>query len=130
MSEIKRVPVVELHAAMKAQGVSAREHIACKCVICGTVQSVDDFMRATGKPADEVEKYFGFSCIGRFTSAGPHKRGAKPGKGCDWSLGGLFRLHTVVVVTEDGKDHPFFELATPEEARAHEASKPPREVAA
>jgi hypothetical protein len=85
-------------------------------------------MRATGKPPEDVEKYFGFSCIGRVTGAGEHKRGAKPGKGCDWSLGGLFRLHRLVIVDDEGKEHPFFELATPEEAQAHEASK--RSVAA
>lgn len=123
MSEIRKMTVPELHAAFKAQGVSAREHVACKCVMCGTVQSLDDFVRASGEPADVVEKFFGFSCIGRFTGAGEHKRGTPPGKGCNWTLGGLLRLHTLVVVTEDGKEHPFFELATPEEAQAHEATK-------
>lgn len=120
---ITKLTVSELHAKMKAQGVSGRDHIACKCVICGTVQSLADFVDALGKPADEVEKYFGFSCIGRFTGAGPHKRGSEPGKGCDWTLGGLFTLHTTVVVTDDGKEIPYFELATPEEAKAHEKAR-------
>lgn len=119
---MERMTVDQLHAAFKEQGVSAREHIACKCVMCGTVQSLDDFVRATGKPADEVEKYLGFSCIGRFTDAGPFKKN-KPGKGCDWTLGGLLRLHDLVIVTPDGKEHPYFNLATPAEAQAHEASK-------
>lgn len=124
MSDIKRMTVPELHAAFKAQNVSGPEHLACKCVICGTIQSIDDFMRATGKPFAEVEKYFGFSCVGRVTGAGAHKRGVAPGKGCNWSLGGLLRLHQLVIVDEEGKEHPYFELATPEEAQAHEASKP------
>lgn len=123
MSDIRRLTVNELHELLRAQGVSGREHVACKCVICGTVQSLDDFVRATGKPAAEVEKYFGFSCIGRLTGAGEHKRGAKPGKGCNWTLGGLLRLHRLVIVTDDGEEHPYFELATPEEAQAHEAAK-------
>jgi len=118
----ERITIEELHARMKAQGVSDRIHIACKRVVCGTIQSIDDIIRATGYQAEEVEAYAGFSCIGRFTNAGAHKPGTPPGKGCDWTLGGLLRLHNLVVV-KDGREHPFFDLATPEEAQAHEASK-------
>lgn len=113
--------IPEFHAALKAQGVSSHEHCAFKCVICGTVQSGADWMAATGKPFDEIEPKVGFACIGRATDAGPHKRGAKPGKGCDWSLGGLFRLHEMEIVDGD-KRHPMFVLASPEEAQAHEAA--------
>lgn len=117
------ITVAELRQLFKMQGVSSREHVACKCVICGTVQSPADFMRATGKPIEEIEKYFGFSCIGRFTNAGPWKQGDAPGKGCDWTLGGLLRLHRLVVVTPDGDEHPFFDIASAEEAQAHERSQ-------
>jgi hypothetical protein len=49
----------------------------------------------------------------------PEKMGTQVG--CDWTLGGLFSFAKLVVVTEDGKPHPRFEIATPEEAQAHMA---------
>jgi hypothetical protein len=73
-----------------------------RCVACGNVQSAE--------LADErnpelvgVEKgnWIYFSCEGRRT----------PGVGCDWSLGGLFQLHCLAVIDEDGKSHPTFEFA-------------------
>lgn len=63
--------------------------------------------------AQEVDREdLGFSCVGRFTQAGPPRR--KPdGRPCNWTLGGLFKLHTLEVVDEEGQAHPLFELATP-----------------
>jgi hypothetical protein len=117
--KMKVVPLQEYLDAATAQGVP-REHIALKCSMCGTVQSATDLIKAgAGKDFDDVEGFLGFSCVGRFTNAGPLEKGAKPGKGCDWTLGGLFSLHKLEVVTEDGKHHPRFELASPEEAQAH-----------
>jgi hypothetical protein len=83
---------------------------------------MEDLINAGASPAT-VEKYIGFSCIGRFTNAGPHKTGEPPGRGCDWTLGGLFGLQKLEVVDEEGKHHPHFEPATAEEAAAHWASK-------
>ena len=104
--------------AAKAQGVPC-EHVAMMCPMCGTVQSDADLIAAgAGADFDEVEKYLGFSCVGRFTGAGSPRE--KPdGKPCNWTLGGLFALHRLEVVTPDGKRHPRFELATPAEAQAH-----------
>ena len=75
-----------------------------------------------GVEIDKTERYVGFSCIGRFTNAGPHKRGTPAGKGCDWTLGGLFTLHNLEVVDDAGKAHPVFDIATAEEAQALEKS--------
>lgn len=109
----------EFISSCKAQGVS-REDYAFKCPICGTIQSANDLIKAgAGPDFDSIEKYLGFSCVGRWTDAGPHKKKDKPGKGCDWTLGGLFRLHKLEVTTPDGKQHPRFEVASPEEAKAH-----------
>lgn len=119
----RQITIEELHAELKAQGVSAREHYAFRCVVCGTIQSGASLIRAgVGKNFDEVEKCLGFSCVGRFTNAGPHKKSAAPGRGCDWTLGGLFTIHKLEILTPDGKAHALFELATPEEAQALEAS--------
>lgn len=81
------------------------------CPICKTVQGVPDFYKAGFEPGKgEVNKYLAFSCIGRFTNAGPWQGGA-PGRGCDWTLGGLFQVHSLVVIDEEGVEHPRFEFA-------------------
>ena len=113
----------EFQAALRAQGVPS-EHLALVCPICSTVQSATDLIRAgAGSSMDEVERYLGFSCVGRWTGAEAFhsaKRRRDPAKlGCNWTLGGLFRLHRLEVVTPDGEHHPRFELASPEQAREH-----------
>lgn len=131
--DTRRITVDELHAEMKAQGVSSREHIAFRCVICGTVQSLASFKLHAELEGAEAESYLGFSCIGRWTHAGEwvppprSKRATRQARrhearrqvpGCNWTLGGLFQAHRMVVVTPDGKEYPSFELASPEEAQA------------
>lgn len=116
---MKTMTLPEFHAALKAQGVPAREDLAFKCVMCGTIQSGRSLIKAgAGKTFDDVEKFLGFSCVGRFTNAGPHKKSTAPGRGCDWTLGGLFALHCFEVIDDDGGHHPRFEIATPQEAKA------------
>jgi hypothetical protein len=93
------------------------------CPICKTRQNANDFF-ATGqfKPGTgEVNKYLGFSCIGRFTGAGPHKPGRAPGRGCDWTLGGLLQVHELEIILPNGKRSPAMEMAAPL-AQAKEAA--------
>lgn len=71
-----------------------------KCVKCGTTQSAEDLV-AAGVPKEKVDRFIGFSCIGRWDK----------NKGCDWTLGGLFTIHEIEIETPDGKRHPHFELA-------------------
>jgi hypothetical protein len=124
MSEMKRLSIPEFHAELKAQGVSAREHFAFRCPMCKTVQSGRDLIAAgAGSTFDEVERFVGFSCVGRFKGAASPRR-EPDGNPCDWTLGGLFRLHSLEVIDEDGNAHPRFDLATPEEAQAHERAQP------
>jgi hypothetical protein len=113
---MKTIPFDEFNALLKAQGVSGRMHYAFKCPMCATVQSGADFVKA-GFP--EWETKLGFSCIGRVTGA-PAPRKEPDGKPCNWTLGGLFRMHKLEVTTPDGKVHFTFEPATPEEAQRHE----------
>ncbi|SEO65218.1 VVA0879 family protein [Nitrosovibrio sp. Nv6] len=123
MSTTPTMTLDEYHSALKAQGVP-RDHLAMKCPICKTIQSASDLIAAgAGKNFDEVEKYLGFYCIGRFTRAGGHKKGVPPGRGCDWTLGGFLQAHELEVVTPDGVHNPRFALATPEEAQAHMNAK-------
>lgn len=116
---MRTLTIPEFHAELKAQGVGRREDIAFVCPVCGTVQSGADWMAATGKPFDEIEPVIGFSCIGRETGAGPHKAGTAPGKGCDWTLGGLLRIHQLEIVGEDGQRHAMFEPASADLAQQH-----------
>ena len=114
----------EFKAAVKAQGVPI-EHVAMRCPRCGCLQTATDLIEAgAGADFDAVEKYLGFSCVGRFTGAGSPRR-EPDGKPCNWTLGGLFRLHTFEVVTPDGEHHPRFELGTPEEAKKLMAVRQP-----
>jgi hypothetical protein len=116
---MRRITIPEFHAELRAQGVSTREQLAFKCPMCGTIQSAQSLINArAGESFDKVEKYLGFSCVGRFTNAGPHKKSATPGRGCDWTLGGLLGLHSLEVIDDDGKAHPRFEIASPSEAKA------------
>lgn len=114
----RQLTVEQLHAELRAQGVSAREHYAFRCVCCGTIQSGASLIRAgAGANFEAVEKWVGFSCVGRFTGAGPKRKGEGPGRGCDWTLGGLFTIHKLEILTPDGQRCALFEPATPEEAQ-------------
>lgn len=118
--ERQQITLAEFQERLKAQGVE-REDAAFRCPMCGTVQSMRTLIEAgAGASVDEVEKYIGFSCVGRWThQLGPSEAREKhPGEGCNWTLGGLFKTHDLEVVTPDGATHPHFEPATPEEAQA------------
>lgn len=126
---MKTMTLKEFHEALRAQGVPMN-HIAFKCPICGTVQSPADLIEAgVGMTCDAVANYIGFSCVGRWNNAGPFRHPKKsaesnpPKQGCDWTLGGLFQLHKLEVVTEDGERCPRFEPCTPEEAQEHMKEK-------
>ena len=123
---MKRMTLDEFQAACMAQA-SRSELTTVKCPMCGTLQNALDFIAAgAGKDWDDVSRYLGFSCVGRFTGAG-EPRTEPDGQPCNWSLGGLFQVHRMVVVTPDGKEHPHFELARPEESSAHHAAQVPQQ---
>ena len=93
------------------------------CPACGTIQSVQQLMDvviASGGTKDDVHGYVGFSCFGRFTGQrdegiAANHRGEKWDKGCNWTLGGLFQIHTLAVTMENETGEvyhrPTFELA-------------------
>jgi hypothetical protein len=120
---MNRISIADLHRILKAQGVSSPEHSAFKCPACGSIQSPADLIAAgAGKDFAEVEKYAAFSCVGRWTNAGPPR--AKPdGRPCNWTLGGLLTIHKLEVMDAEGKPHPFMEPATPLEAQHHERTR-------
>ena len=106
----------EFKAAIKGQGVPI-EHVALRCPMCDCLQTATDLIEAgAGATFDEVEKYLGFSCVGRWTGAASPRR-EPDGSPCNWTLGGLFALHKLEVLTPDGGRHPRFAPGTPEEAK-------------
>jgi hypothetical protein len=108
----------EFVAAIKGQHVPT-EHVAFRCPVCKTIQSAADLIAAgAGEDFNAVERYVGYSCVGRWTDAGAHNPGEPPGRGCDWTLGGLFQFHELEVA-EDGKRHPRFVPVSAEEAQLH-----------
>ena len=120
---MKTMTIEEYRAALRAQGTNDRAELVVICPMCGTAQTGSDLIRAgAGKTFDEIEKYLGFSCVGRFAGAGPPRKSAD-GKPCNWTLGGLLSAHKLEVVAPDGEKHPRFEVATPEQAQAHWAAR-------
>ncbi len=118
---MKTMTVEEFRNAAKNQGVSDAKDIAVICPMCQTVQSFRDLIAAgAGEDMDAVEKYLGFSCVGRFSGAGSPRK-EPDGQPCNWTLGGLFQTHKLEVITPDGEHFPTFELATPEQAQARAA---------
>jgi hypothetical protein len=116
---MKTISITLFQELLKAQGVPNHINFAFVCPMCSTVQSAADLIAAgAGQDFDHVEKYLGFSCVGRFTGKGSPRK-VPDGEACNWTLGGLFTLHKLEIVTEDGKRHPRFEPATPEQAQQH-----------
>ena len=115
---MEKISLADFRDSVKSQGV-AIEDVAFICPMCRTVQSARDLIEAgAGDDFEAVEEFLGFSCVGRWTDAGgPRKE--PDGQPCNWTLGGLFRMHKLEVITEDGEAHPRFQLATPDEAKAH-----------
>jgi hypothetical protein len=127
---MERIPLDEFHVRCRESGVP-REHLAFKCPMCGTVQSMASIAAAGKTTIEEAEKYIGFSCVGRLTGAGePDRKNTPPGRGCNWTLGGLLQCHKLEVFDAAGKVHPHFEFATADEAKQLMAATVPAVVVA
>jgi len=70
------------------------------CPRCKTIQCGQDLLDLD-VPLNLIESAIGFSCIGRFTKE----------KGCDWTLGGLFQIHELEIIDEDGEKFRRFKFA-------------------
>ncbi|MFA5365776.1 MAG: VVA0879 family protein, partial [Candidatus Bathyarchaeia archaeon] len=99
MADREEITIEEFNKRLGAQGVE-KEFLTFRCPMCGTIQCAQDLINAgAGKNMDEVADFVGFSCVGRWTHHLPPPK--KPGKqiGCNWTLGGLFQLHKLAVIT-------------------------------
>lgn len=71
-----------------------------ECPMCHGIQSPQDFIDNKIKEIDSVN----FNCIGRYVK----------GKGCDWTLGGLFQINELTVI-KDCQPHKSFKIAIPKD---------------
>lgn len=96
----KEITLSEYHNALKRQDVDRIEDTKHVCPRCGTVQTPQNLIDAgVGETMEDVQQFVGFSCVGRWTDE----------MGCDWTLGGLLKIHDLVVVDEEeGTRHPRF----------------------
>lgn len=84
-----------------------------KCTACGHSQSIAEVKeRHPTLGSDEIKRWIHVSCEGRQWAC----RGRKPEAGCDWTLGGLFRIHKLEVDTGEGLK-PAFEFDHPDAKR-------------
>ena len=106
--KMETVTVQQFYEMIRSQGKPIEE-VTFQCPMCGTLQSAQDLIAAgAGENFDKVEMYLGFSCLGRWTHHKTPGETKGQGIGCNWTLGGLFRLHTFEVVDTSGKVHPHF----------------------
>lgn len=122
MSQAREITHAEFIAEYRAQS-ETREGIVFICPACGTLQNALDLIAAgAGEKFEDVGGQIGFTCVGRHRGQGSPSK-AIAGKGCNWTLGGLFQIHTLTVLTAEGDKHPHFELASREQADAHRAQQ-------
>lgn len=84
------------------------------CPVCGFIQTAEDLVSVgAGKAIEDVLGYWGYSCVGRWHKKGKSgfkdpekKKGWKKEYGCDYTVGGLFKLHQIEVsyTDEDGEE--------------------------
>ena len=71
------------------------------CPSCGHIQSVKSVLEHNPSlNPEDVKKWINYSCEGRYNE----------GEGCDWTLGGLFKIHKLEI-NYLGKEIPSFEFA-------------------
>lgn len=125
---VRRIDHAQLLQELAQQGVSSSRYWAFRCPVCGTIQSAASLM-AAGMSREDVRTSLAVECEGRLLQRGawplPSDRSSaavarRKLRGCNWTLNGFVQLHQLEVL-KDGVINPLFELATPEEAQAHEA---------
>jgi DNA-directed RNA polymerase subunit RPC12/RpoP len=83
-----------------------------RCPHCDNEQSVASIMARLESSLDVDEasiwKQVMYNCEGRLLE----------GKGCDWTVFGLFRIHVLELIHEDGTITPVFDFGTRKEANS------------
>lgn len=96
---VKQITHDQFMAAIKTQGHDNVLDVEFICPRCKTHQTGRDLIKAgAGRNIYEIEGYLAFSCVGRWTNE----------KGCDWTLGGLLKIHELEVLVPDKPARPVF----------------------
>jgi hypothetical protein len=91
-----------------------------KCLNCGHVQTIADFIELRDKKilSDDFDpgQVVYFSCIGRYDTRIPKEDvgtiwDKKKKSPCNYTLGGLFCFANTYVIDESGQSHPVFDFA-------------------
>jgi len=115
-TKLQTFSVKEFDSLLEKQGVRSSRDNAFICPACDTVQSMRSLVMA-GCSKEKVADYIGFSCEGRFSHGqSPTVAKERNNRGCNWTLGGLFQIHKVLL-KEGDQTQPHFAAATPEAAR-------------
>lgn len=78
------------------------------CPKCETPQTGNDLIEVgAGNNLEDIEGYLGYSCLGRFDDS----------KGCNWSLGGLFKIHELEINIDEKTKREIFRFASNEEVK-------------
>lgn len=102
---MNQMTLTEWRAEARRRYGDAASRWEFQCVACGHKQSGRSIMERTPTlTAEEVVSRVYFSCEGRWVK----------GVGCDWTLGGLFKIHQREVIDEEGKSVPVFLFADEE----------------
>lgn len=88
-----------------------------RCPICGNTYTREEMLKAYQTlyqcdwetAQEETAAMVGLTCMGRISNT----------EGCDYTLGGLFKVCRREVTTPDGKQHPVFEFATEDHKVPH-----------
>ena len=74
------------------------------CPSCGHIQSVKSVLEHNPSlDPNNIQNWINYNCEGRYNE----------GEGCDWTLGGLFKIHKLEIIYL-GKEIPSFEFVKKE----------------
>lgn len=94
---IKSQTQAERVAEMEKRGNWNKRLCKFKCPHCWGTQTIQDFIDHW---VENWESKFFYSCIGRYVA----------NRGCNWTLWGLFKIHTKEIITDDWEIVPVFEF--------------------
>jgi phage terminase large subunit GpA-like protein len=88
-----------------------------ECPSCGHVQSAElALQRNPSLDIDRMRSWIYYACEGRHTK----------GQGCDWTLGGLLRIHSLEVM-QDGSPTMVFQFPDDPDKTVYDFAQKPRE---
>lgn len=123
---VDRVDGTEFCNRLYNQKMHNSNDLAFVCPVCATVQSVSS-LKKVGASVEIAARMIGYQCEGDLIGAGPWPNSSDQSdrakqrraiRGCNWTLGGHFKIHVLEVLASDVVSMPWFQVATPAQAEA------------